>query len=167
MSESQMSDGQFTRIFFSMIIGGVILTLVLITLANLVGGGRNNVSEVQQKLRDEKIAQHVEPIGKMNVGEVATAAPASQPAAATGPVSGKASYESTCTACHAAGVAGAPKYGDSSAWKDRISQGKEVLYQHALTGFKGKAGFMPPRGGSSLSDAAVKAAVDYMLEAVK
>jgi len=165
MSE-QMSDGEFTRVFSSMIIGGIILTIVLIILANFVGGGRSTTSDVQKKLQNEAIAQRVEPIGKMTVGEVAKAAPV--PAAGTGEqVSGKATYDSSCTACHAAGVAGAPKYGDGAAWKDRIAQGKSVLYQHALNGFQGKSGFMPARGGANLSDAAVKAAVDYMVDAAK
>ncbi len=82
-------------------------------------------------------------------------------------MSGKTTYESSCTACHAAGVAGAPKYGDSAAWKDRLGQGTDELYSNAINGFKGKTGFMPPRGGANLSDAAVKAAVDYMVAGVK
>lgn len=170
MSESQMSDGEFTRIFTSMIIGGVILTIVLIIIANFVGGGRSNISEVQEQMRAEAIAQRVEPIGKISVGEVAKNAPApasTAGAASSETVSGKATYESSCTACHAAGVAGAPKYGDNAAWAPRVAQGTDVLYDHAINGFKGNSGFMPARGGADLSDAAVKAAVDYMLEAVK
>ena len=167
MSENQLSDGEFTRIFFSMIIGGVILMIVLIAIANLIGGGQSNISELQQKLQAEKIAERVEPIGKITVGTVAKAAPTATGSAGTEAISGKSTYESSCTACHAAGVAGAPKYGDSAAWQSRIAQGKDVLYEHAINGFKGKAGFMPARGGADLSDAAVKAAVNYMPEGIK
>ena len=47
----------------------------------------------------------------------------------------------------------------------RGEQGIEVLYQHALEGFQGESGMMPPKGGQThLEDSAVKAAVDYMLE---
>jgi len=69
--------------------------------------------------------------------------------------------------CHAAGVAGAPKLGDKAAWSARIAQGTSVLYVHAINGFQGKVGVMPPKGGSPASDADVKAAVDYMVSAAK
>jgi cytochrome c5 len=76
-------------------------------------------------------------------------------------------YSATCVACHGAGIAGAPKFGDKGAWAARIAQGNNVLYEHALKGFQGKAGMMPPKGGSSAPDADVKAAVDYMVAAAK
>jgi len=80
-------------------------------------------------------------------------------------VDGKAVYDQACMACHAQGVAGAPKMGDTEAWKDRIAKGKETLYEHSINGFQGEAGVMPPKGGfANLSDEEVKAAVDYMVE---
>jgi cytochrome c5 len=97
-------------------------------------------------------------------------APASAPAAATAAVdsgAGKALYSSACIACHGAGIAGAPKFGDKAAWAPRIAQGPAVLYEHALKGFQGKAGVMPPKGGSSAPDGDVKSAVDYMMAAAK
>ena len=73
-------------------------------------------------------------------------------------------YTQACQMCHASGIAGSPKFGDKAAWKKRIAQGKSTLYTHALKGFKG----MPAKGGNpGLSDAAVKAAVDYMVAASK
>jgi cytochrome c5 len=78
--------------------------------------------------------------------------------------SGKATYDAVCSVCHGAGVAGAPKFGDKAAWAPRAKAGKDALHASAL---KGK-GAMPPRGGNpSLSEADVKAAVDYMLAAAK
>lgn len=100
----------------------------------------------------------------------AAPAPAAAPATATasaGAGAGKTLYSSTCVACHGAGIAGAPKYGDKAAWAPRIAQGASVLYEHAIKGFQGKAGVMPPKGGSSTSDADVKSAVDYMVAAAK
>jgi cytochrome c5 len=99
----------------------------------------------------------------------APAAPAAAPAApaAASADAGKALYSTTCVACHGAGIAGAPKVGDKAAWAPRIAQGANVLYEHALKGFQGKAGMMPPKGGSSAPDADVKAAVDYMVAAAK
>ncbi|MDE2268393.1 MAG: cytochrome c5 family protein, partial [Betaproteobacteria bacterium] len=84
------------------------------------------------------------------------------PVAAT-KVDGKGLYESTCIACHGAGVAGAPKVGDKAAWAPIIAQGDAVLYDRAIHGYTGKLGVMPPKGGSSASDDDVKAAVDYMV----
>jgi cytochrome c5 len=102
---------------------------------------------------------------------LAPTAPATPPATATeasaGPDAGKALYTATCAACHDAGIAGAPKFGDKAAWAPRIAQGKDVLYAHAIKGFQGKAGVMPPKGGSTAPDSEVKAAVDYMTAAAK
>lgn len=82
-------------------------------------------------------------------------------------LSGEEVFKSTCAACHGAGIAGAPKVGDKAAWAPRIAQGTSTLYEHALKGFQGKTGMMPPKGGSTAPDADVKAAVDYMVAAAK
>ncbi|OIJ42936.1 c-type cytochrome [Massilia timonae] len=104
------------------------------------------------------------------VAPVPAATPAAAPAAAPAIASadaGKKAYDSACIACHGAGIAGAPKFGDKAAWTARLGQGANVMYEHAIKGFQGKAGFMPPKGGSTLPDADIKAAVDYMVAAVK
>jgi cytochrome c5 len=97
----------------------------------------------------------------------ANASAAAAPAASASADAGKQLYSSTCIACHGAGIAGAPKFGDKAAWAPRVAQGKNVLYEHALKGFQGKAGAMPAKGGSSAPDADVKAAVDFMASAAK
>jgi cytochrome c5 len=89
------------------------------------------------------------------------------PAVAGNNAAGKALFNATCTACHGAGIAGAPKFGDKAAWASRIAQGTNTLYQHAINGFQSEFGTMPPRGGATASDADVKAAVDYMVAAAK
>lgn len=89
------------------------------------------------------------------------------PAVAGNNEAGKTLFNSACTACHTAGIAGAPKVGDKAAWAPRIAQGTNTLYEHAIKGFQGKAGVMPPKGGSTAPDADVKAAVDYMVAAAK
>lgn len=75
-------------------------------------------------------------------------------------VLGEKVFGTTCVTCHGAGVLGAPKVGDKTAWGPRVAQGKDTLYTHALNGFK----MMPARGGNAaLKDDEVKAAIDYMV----
>ena len=99
--------------------------------------------------------------------QAAMAAPAIPPAApkaAQAAASGKATFDSVCAVCHGTGVAGAPKLGDKAVWAPRIKTGKDALYATALHG----KGAMPAKGGNpKLSDADVKAAVDYMVSAAK
>ena len=78
---------------------------------------------------------------------------------------GQQVYEAACAACHGAGVAGAPKFGDSAAWKSRVVKGEEKLYANAINGYIGNVGVMPAKGGRpDLSDTDVKNAVDFMTE---
>ncbi len=107
----------------------------------------------------------VAPVAPAPVASVAPAAVASATPAKT---DGKKAYDSACVACHGMGIAGAPKFGDKAAWSARIAQGANVLHDHAIKGYQGKAGVMPPKGGAaSMPDADVKAAVDYMVSAAK
>lgn len=99
----------------------------------------------------------------------AAAAPtAAAPAAAPAPTAvaagaGEALYKQACVACHAAGVAGAPKFADKAAWAPRLALGLDGLTASVI---KGKNA-MPPKGGSAASDADIKSAVQYMLASVK
>ncbi|HEU4780517.1 MAG TPA: c-type cytochrome [Steroidobacteraceae bacterium] len=89
-------------------------------------------------------------------------------AAAALPADGTAAYEVACSACHGAGIAGAPKSGDKGAWGARIAQGKETLYTHAIQGYNGKAGVMPAKGGRvDWPDDLIKQAVDHMVDLSK
>ncbi len=77
---------------------------------------------------------------------------------------GKAVYDKTCFACHATGVANAPKFGDKAAWAPRAATGKDALLKSVLTG----KGAMPPKAGAAdLKEDDFKAAIDYMLSAAK
>lgn len=93
---------------------------------------------------------------------IATAAPVAAATAAPS-AGGEALYKQACVVCHAAGVAGAPKLGDKAAWSARLANGLDSLTASAI---KGK-GAMPPKGGTTAPDEDIKAAVKYMLDAVK
>ena len=77
---------------------------------------------------------------------------------------GKAVYDQTCAMCHAAGVAGAPKFGDKAAWAPRLGAGKAALVGSVV---KGKGAMPPKAGNAALSDADIAAAVDYITAAAK
>jgi len=73
---------------------------------------------------------------------------------------GQQIYQSSCQACHAAGVAGAPKVGDKAAWAPRIAQGMDTLLANATNGKNA----MPPKGTcSACTEAELKAAIEYMV----
>jgi cytochrome c5 len=96
----------------------------------------------------------------MLCGPLSGPAQAQQPSAQA---SGQQTFAQVCSSCHQSGAMGAPKFGSKADWAPRIKQGKQTLYQNAITGI----GAMPPKGGQpSLSDADVKAAVDYMVAEV-
>ena len=97
----------------------------------------------------EAIAERIAPVGQVYTAKdlegIATAA-AAPAAASSGPRDGETVFKGACFACHDTGAAGAPKRGDKAAWEPRIAQGFDTLRKHAIEGFTGKAGMMPPRG---------------------
>ena len=161
---SSMSDQKFIKSFSIFLVLGVVLTLFLILLGNLNAGtitdqvrdGRNAMAEAGNK-------NSLQPVGQISVaGAEVVRTETVQVAAAT--IDGTSVYQSACMACHAAGIAGAPRVGDAGAWAKRIAQGNETLYTNAIQGLQGQAGVMPAKGGNmSLSDDEVKAAVDHMV----
>jgi cytochrome c5 len=116
------------------------------------------------------IEERIRPVGRvLLMGDAELAAAAAAVAAPT-PVAtvmtGPQVYNAACIVCHQPpGTGGAPPIGDVAAWQPRIAQGMDTLYMHALQGYQGEKGFMPPKGGRvDLSDDEIKAAVDYILE---
>lgn len=71
----------------------------------------------------------------------------------------KAAVDTLCAACHISGVGNAPKYGDKEAWATRMANGIDAVTASAIAG----KGAMPPRGGSQLTDAEMKLAIEYMV----
>jgi cytochrome c5 len=121
-----------------------------------------------QALAPEAVERRIQPVARLEFGppegvaqKPAAAAPAKPGAVAA---AGKAVYDKVCVACHQVSVAGSPRLGDKAAWVPRIQTGMDSLLQSVI---KGK-GAMPPRGGNpSLSDAEVRAAVEFMVGQAK
>lgn len=153
----------------------VISALAMVYMFSLVIHHRDVPAKVRQDrnaLLGERssVAERIRPVGQVHLepaqaqGEPAKTtaeAAAKTPEKTAAPArDGQQVYQSACVVCHQAGVAGAPKFGDKAAWAPRIELGMESLYTSSL---KGK-GAMPPKGGqTALSDAEIKAAVDYMV----
>jgi cytochrome c5 len=157
---------------FSLVLGILFaVTIALFAFARHVGAEHQGkqvktdpryLASVEERLKPvANVAVAGQDNSKLTIAGPATAAPA--PAAAA-PADGIAAYDIACAACHGAGIAGAPKMGDKAAWAPRISQGKAVLYEHAIKGFIGKTGVMPPKGArTEWPDDLIKQAVDHMI----
>ena len=161
---SQTSDRAFLRKFSGIILGLMAVTAVIIALAfSLRSAPDPDANPSQQRLAEERIA----PVAAVHAGaegQAAVAAAAATPPAAAapaGPADGEQIYQSVCTACHAAGVAGAPVPG-SDAMKQRLAdKGIEGLVNSAINGLN----VMPPKGGrTDLSDDDIRASVEFMTQ---
>ncbi|MEX8501187.1 cytochrome c5 family protein [Leptothrix ochracea] len=155
-----------------------------IIIAVLIGGIRFITHYTLSSLPHDQqaVTERIQPIAKVRMINSAEPAPAAAavtaaaPATAQAPTatatttaavvattakSGEAVFKSTCSACHATGAAGSPKFGDAAAWAPRIKTGLDALVLSAL---KGKNA-MPAQGGHALSDAEIRSGVIYMANA--
>ena len=157
---------------FLLVIGILVgVTVALIILARFVTRDSGVTDLAADPTYQKEVAARITPVARVAVAGQDNSAlnpPAAAGAVAAADLPGEQVYNQACVACHGAGVAGAPKFGDKGAWAPRLAQGADTLHQHALAGFQGKAGYMPPKGGrTDLSDQSVINAVDHMVAAVQ
>ncbi len=126
----------------------IVPILVIILLVNFVDFGIKP-SAGSEGLEAEAVAKRLQRVGSIELRD------ASSPASLR---TGEQVYQGQCAACHATGVAGAPKFGDAAAWAPRVKTGYEALLGSAL---KGK-GAMAAQGGGEFSDFEVGRAVVFM-----
>lgn len=149
------------------------LILVLLAFFNIASA--NTIG-----LASETIASRIKPVGEVNIEKPGapnslqtTQPPSVQPAVAQSnlpaPVAanpaappadtGKKIYDTKCVVCHGSGLLNAPKFGDINAWKPRLTQKEDVLFEHVKNGYKN----MPAKGTCvECTDADLKAALEYM-----
>lgn len=158
MSDEQMNDSTFGRLFIMMLLAMIILTVILVVLAGWAASDVDSRLDERSALENtQAVAKRIAPIGNFSAETIA------ETAVVAVPLTGEQAYAS-CAACHANGTLAAPIVGDVGAWASRISKGVETLYANAIGGI----GSMPAKGGNiGLSDDDVRAAVDYMLEQSK
>lgn len=164
-------DSQFIN-NFSLVLGILVgIAILLLVLARSVAARTQGVEIYDDPTYVATVDTATEPFAHEAVAGQDNSALAIKAPAGAGPSvalavpkTGKELFESVCTSCHGAGIAGAPKAGDKAAWGARIAEGKATLYTHALGGFTGKSGVMPPKGGrTDLPDDLIKQGVDYMV----
>jgi cytochrome c5 len=145
----------------------VVFTIGLMLLAGYISKNTSHRFQQEDPLRQrETLARIAPPVRVAVAGQdnSALAPPAAATTAAAVDMPGEQVYLQVCTACHGAGIAGAPKTGDKAGWAARLAQGPDILNKHAIEGFRGKAGYMPPKGGrTDLTDQSVINAVEYMV----
>lgn len=136
------------------------VTRAIVYMANQSGGKFKEPAAPKQAAQPAAPQQQAQAPAPPKPEAQAPAAEGKSAAAADG----KAVYDKVCFACHAQGLAGAPKFGDKAAWAPRIKQGMDVLVQSVTNG----KGAMPPKAGNpSLTDAELRAGVQYMVSQSK
>lgn len=167
----------FAIVLAILLVAGVLFYL----LAQLASSPTEQQTLEARKRQEIAIEERIKPVGRVRVAGVddiaeverALAEPgAAAAAASTADLStlepdlsrGQQVFDSACTACHGAGIAGAPKLGDAVAWEARLPKGLDQLVGNAINGYQGQSGMMPAKGGNAaLSDADIKHAVAYMV----
>ncbi|HYB65327.1 MAG TPA: c-type cytochrome [Steroidobacteraceae bacterium] len=169
-------DTHFFNVF-SLVIGLLVtVTICLFALARIVASHTQEQQVLTEPAYSKNVAARItEPSREAVAGadnsvlaikaQTPAEAGAAAPAAPATPKTGTELFDQTCSVCHGQGIAGAPKAGDKAAWAPRIAQGKATLYDHALKGYQGKTGVMPPKGArADAPDDLVRQAVDHMIQ---
>jgi cytochrome c5 len=136
------------QLVWAVVASFVVPIVAIIMLVNFVDFGARSGAGSDGMAADA-VAKRLQRVGSVEIRD------------ASGPLvlkTGEEVYKAQCTACHAAGAAGAPKTGDSAAWAPRIKTGYEALVNSAL---KGK-GAMAAQGGGDFSDTEIARAVVYL-----
>lgn len=161
-----MSDDRKFTDTLALVLGLLVVSIfVIFFLARAIIADKQNAFLMEDPTYQEELAKRIAPVARVAIAGQSdgTVAGESKPEPAAATRSGEDIYNSSCIACHGIGIAGAPKVGDPEAWAPRIKQGLPTLYDHAINGYQGDSGMMPPKGGAmNLSDDDVKAAVDFM-----
>jgi cytochrome c5 len=163
-------DQQFFDSF--MLVLGLLMgiTVAIFFLARIIVAHTQGDFELNDPAAQQLIDARIAPVGHVVLlgdkeleAQQAAAAAVPQPAAAK--LTGEQVFNMVCYACHAPpGAGGAPVIGDAAAWDPRIAKGLDTLEDHALHGFQGDKGFMPPKGGRvDLSDQEVVDAMHFMV----
>lgn len=136
------------------------LTIILLIVQFITGGIK--VDPNSSAMSEQAIAKRMNPLSANKSNQMAGGSSSESVAVALDP--GESLYNTVCQACHTAGIAGAPKTGDKTAWSERVKLGNDTLSKSVING----KNMMPARGGATnASNDDIRAAVDFMLSKVK
>lgn len=139
-----------SRAIMTITIVVAVVLIVVVWPLSMMGKGDTTAGSDDAELR-------IQPVARVEMQKAAVKSDGK-------PRDGATIYTTLCSACHATGVAGAPKTGDKAAWAPRIATGSAALLKSATEGKNA----MPARGGAAdLTDAELKAAVDYLVGKAK
>ena len=169
MSRDQKFTARHSHGIGVYVAGALVIFLLAMKILDMTADDNTQDSAYQAA-----VSARIRPVGQIYLPGEEHEAPAptvampAEPEPVATRMTGPQVYNTACLACHGAGIGGAPILGNVALWADRIAQGTAVLKQHALSGFAGSTGYMPPKGGRvDLSDAEIEAAVDYMIAAAQ
>ncbi|WP_370261590.1 cytochrome c5 family protein [Limnobacter sp.] len=155
MSDSNEHELPFKtpkQLIYAIVAAFVIPVVVIILLAKYVTTSEKPAAG-STALTAEAIAERLKPVGTVEYAD---------PNAPKVLKTGAEVYKAACAACHDAGAAGSPKFGDNGQWASRLTKGFDTLWQNAVNGI----GTMPAKGGvASLDDIEVARAVAHMTNA--
>lgn len=172
-----MSGSSHDKHFFDtfMLVLGILVAIAfgLYFGARAIAARTQEAQVREDPLMHKAMEERLQPVGRVAISgednsalEVKSAEPVAAVMAKDLP--GEEVYNVACVACHGAGIAGAPKMGDKVAWGTRLAKGVATLHEHAIKGFTGSAGVMPPKGGRvDLTDQSVINGVDFMMSKAK
>ncbi len=154
-SHVQMTRTTPQEVIVSIVAGlfAPLLAIVLIVML-VLDIQRGHTPDASGEDAQKAVVERIKPFASLD---------AVDPTAVVAEKSGQQVYETACVACHGTGAMGAPRFENKGDWGSRLGQGFDTLVKHAIEGFTGKNGTMPPRGGiADLKDDEVARAVAYM-----
>jgi len=155
MSSTETTDSGMYKMMGYVCVALTVFTITVMILARILGGHEPDPSD---QLMRNALIDRIAPSGQVRTAAMAEAEAAAAPAEVVVNRSPEELYQGACAACHAAGVANAPKLGDAAAWDERNALGLEALVASVING----KGAMPARGGSSYSDEDIERAVKHL-----
>jgi cytochrome c5 len=139
------------QLIIAIVLSFVIPILLIALLVSYVGQ-TERVGAGADAMSEQSVADRIRPVGNYQLANAADSA------SSTKVHSGEEVYAAQCAACHAAGIAGAPKMGDKDAWAPRIATGFSALLTSSLNG----KGNMAAQGGGKFTDLEIARAVAHM-----
>jgi cytochrome c5 len=137
-----------TQLIWTVVASFVVPIAIIMLLVNYVASGDKSGAGTEA-MSEQAVAHRIQPVGMVVLKDASAVVELR---------TGEQVYTAQCAACHAAGLANAPKFGDEAAWSPRIKTGYEALLTSAL---KGK-GAMAAQGGGEFSDFEIGRAVVFM-----